>query len=55
MEEIQAYWRDPRPFEAARKQGQAEIDALFAEHNARVRAKQEARWAKEEKKYDSQS
>lgn len=46
--EIEAYWRNPAPFEAARIAGQAQIDALFVEHDAAVRRAQEARWALEE-------
>jgi hypothetical protein len=45
---LEAYWSDPAPFEAERRDGQAKIDALFAAHTARVRAQQEARWAQEE-------
>ncbi len=45
--EIEAYWRDPAPFQAARAAGQARIDAAFASHEARVRAQLEARWARE--------
>ena len=45
---LEAYWRDPQPFEAERVRGQAAIDALFEDHRARVRAEQEARWAAEE-------
>lgn len=40
--------RYPARYEMRRAAGQAEIDALFARHNARVRAAQEARWAAEE-------
>lgn len=46
---LEQYWRDPRPFEAERAREQAKMDALFAEHDARVRAEQERRWAQEEK------
>jgi hypothetical protein len=42
--EIEAYWRDPAPFEAARIAGQAQIDALFVKHDASVRRAQEVRW-----------
>lgn len=45
---LEAYWRDPAPFEAERAREQAKIDALFAKHDARVRAEQERRWAQEE-------
>jgi hypothetical protein len=45
--EIEAYWRDPTPFDAARVEGQARIDALFVPHEARVKAQMEARWASE--------
>lgn len=45
---LEAYWRDPRSFEAERQAWQARINALFADHDARVRAEQEARWAAEE-------
>lgn len=44
---LEAYWRDPRPFEAAKREGQAQVKALFSAHDARVRAEQEARWARE--------
>ena len=44
----EAYWRDPAPFDAAKVQGQTEIDALFASHEARWKAEQEARWAVED-------
>lgn len=46
--DLQEYWRDPMPFEIERQEGQARIDALFAKHDAMVRAAQEARWAAEE-------
>jgi hypothetical protein len=45
---LEAYWRDSRPFETERRREQARIDALFAPHDARVRAEREARWAAEE-------
>lgn len=45
---LEAFWRDSRPFEAERAREQAKMDALFAEHDARVRAEQERRWAQEE-------
>ncbi|MEH3121203.1 MAG: hypothetical protein PGN16_04350 [Sphingomonas phyllosphaerae] len=46
--EINEALRYPARYEARRAAAQAEIDALFSEHNARVRAEQEARWAAEE-------
>jgi hypothetical protein len=45
---LEAYWRDPAPFEAERVEGQAQINALFAPHEARIRAQMEAMWAAEE-------
>ncbi|MGI4744922.1 MAG: hypothetical protein ACRYGI_11505 [Janthinobacterium lividum] len=47
MEAIEAYWRDPSTFIAERARRFAEFDAAMAPHDARVRAKQEARWAQE--------
>lgn len=46
--ELEAYWRDPAPFEAERARQRAIYDAALAPHRARVRAAQEARWAAEE-------
>lgn len=46
--EIEAFWADPTPYEYARIAGQAAINALFADHEARVRAEQAARWARED-------
>ena len=48
FETLEAYWRDPTPFEAEQVAGQAQINALFAPHEARIRAQMEARWAAEE-------
>jgi hypothetical protein len=45
---IEAYWRDPKPFEAEQRAGQARIDALFAGHEEKCRLEREARWAAEE-------
>ena len=42
--ELYAYWRDPSPFEVERR---AEQDKLNAPYRARVKADNEARWAKE--------
>lgn len=47
--EINEALRYPERYEARRVAGQAEIDALFAAHNARVWAEMERRWAEEEK------
>jgi len=41
---LEAFWRDPTPFLAEKEIGQAQIDALFVDHDNRNRAKQEARW-----------
>lgn len=46
--EINEALRYPARYAARRAAGQAEIDALFTEHNARVWAEMEARWAAEE-------
>jgi len=46
--EINEALRYPARYEARRAAGQAEIDALFVAHNARVRAAQEERWSLEE-------
>ena len=45
---LEAYWRDPAPFEAEKAAGQAQVNALFAEHEAKCRADREARWAADE-------
>lgn len=45
--EIEEYWRDPTPFDIARIEGQARINALFVPHEMRVWAELEARWARE--------
>jgi len=45
---LEAFWRDPRPFEAERAREQAKVDALFAEHDAKWRAEQAKRWEDEE-------
>jgi hypothetical protein len=48
---LERYWRDPvyrAECEEERKAGQNAIDALFSPHDARDRARQEARWAREE-------
>ncbi|MFE8106941.1 hypothetical protein [Sphingomonas melonis] len=45
---IEEYWRNPAPFEAAKVAGQAQVNALFADHEAKCRAEREARWAAEE-------
>lgn len=42
---LQAYWRDPAPYEAEKRAGQAGIDRLFAPHDARVREDKERIWA----------
>lgn len=45
---LEAYWHDPAPFEAEKVVGQARLNAVFAPHEARVRAQMEARWTAEE-------
>lgn len=46
---IEAYWRNPQPFEQERARRLAMFNAAMAAHDARVRAEQERRWAKEER------
>ncbi|RYF11403.1 MAG: hypothetical protein EOO77_19450 [Oxalobacteraceae bacterium] len=45
---LEMYWKNPAPFEAEKVEGQAQINALFAPHEARIRAQMEAMWAAEE-------
>jgi len=45
---IEAYWRNPKPFDEERARRLAILNAAMAPHDARVRASQEARWAKEQ-------
>lgn len=42
---LEAYWRDPAPFEAERERRRQEFNAALAGHDARVREAQEVRWA----------
>lgn len=44
---LEAYWRDPAPFEADRRRGQAEINAAFVQHEVNVLKQMQAIWDKE--------
>ena len=45
---LHEYWRNPQKFEDERNRQRAIFNASLAAHDARVRAGQEIRWAKEQ-------
>lgn len=45
---VQAYINNPQPFEEERARRLAMFNAAMAAHDARVRASQEERWAREQ-------
>jgi hypothetical protein len=45
--EVEAYWRNPAPFEAERDAMRDTFNAAMAPHDKRVRAQMEALWAGE--------
>lgn len=44
---LEAYWANPEPFEAERRRGQAQIDALFVAHEANVLKQMQDIWDRE--------
>lgn len=45
---IESYWRNSKPFDDERARRLAISNAAMAAHDARVRASQEERWAREQ-------
>ncbi len=45
---LEAYWKNPEPFDAERAWKRRQFEQAMAAHDAREKAKREARWAEEE-------
>jgi hypothetical protein len=45
---IQEYWKNPEPFDTERAWKRRQFEQAMAAHDAREKAKREARWAEEE-------
>lgn len=46
---LERYWSNPAPYDAERAWKRRQFEEAMAAHDARVRAQQEKRWAREEK------
>lgn len=44
---LEAYWANPEPFEAERRRGQAQINALFVDHEANTLKQMQDMWDRE--------